>query len=318
MKPDHDSIFDLLALARRGDLPEADERRLRHLLATSAEARLLHDTGCAFDREAPVVAGDDERVARIEQEVLARLRERPAARRMSARFIVRACLVAAMITTSAVGASILSRKAPGPAALPSATPPVTASVEGERGESGPALAPVPTTRPSPPPTMPEPEALPTPSDPPAPPALPPKTTRAALPSAAPPPETRETRETVSPQALFSAASRARVRGDGAEAIRLSRQLVTEFPSSNEAVTTHLSLGMLYLQEGQVGPALDEFRAGRRLGPPVTMAEAIWGESQALRKLGRTVEERAALEELLSSYPESAYTGAARKRLAALP
>jgi TolA-binding protein len=135
-----------------------------------------------------------------------------------------------------------------------------------------------------------------------------------VPSAAPPAPL----PSLSPQALFSAASRARVDGDRAEAIALSRQLVAEFPSSKEAVTTHLSLGMLYLQDGQAAPALEEFRAYRGLGAQGSMAEAIWGESQALRQLGRVAEERAALEELRSSYPQSAYAAAARKRLAALP
>jgi hypothetical protein len=45
-----------------------------------------------------------------------------------------------------------------------------------------------------------------------------------------------------------------------------------------------------------------------------MPEAIWGESQALRRLGRADEERGALQELLDGYPQSAYSAAARKRL----
>jgi outer membrane protein assembly factor BamD (BamD/ComL family) len=48
-----------------------------------------------------------------------------------------------------------------------------------------------------------------------------------------------------------------------------------------------------------------------------MAEALWGEEQALQQLGRPSEERAVLEELLQNYPRSAYVAAAEKRLAAL-
>jgi TolA-binding protein len=120
------------------------------------------------------------------------------------------------------------------------------------------------------------------------------------------------------QSLFAAASRARVGGDRREAIRLSHELITRFPASGEAVTSHLSLGMLYLQDGQPAAALGEFRAYRKVGPKSSMAEPMWGESQALRQLGRTDEERATLEELLLAFPESAYAAAARKRLASAP
>jgi TolA-binding protein len=111
--------------------------------------------------------------------------------------------------------------------------------------------------------------------------------------------------------LFSAASRARVRGELDEAIRLSRELADRFPASPEAATVHLSLGMLYLQAGQPQRALDEFRSGPSAHRP---AEALWGESQALRRLGRIAEERAVLETLLERYPRAAYVAAARKRL----
>jgi TolA-binding protein len=118
--------------------------------------------------------------------------------------------------------------------------------------------------------------------------------------------------------LFSAANAARVRGDTGEAIALSRLLEDRFPLSSEAKTTHLTLGMLYLQGGQAGPALQEFRQYKALGAGATMPEALWGESQALRALGRSTEERAVLEELLHGYPQSAYASAAGKRLADIP
>jgi TolA-binding protein len=115
--------------------------------------------------------------------------------------------------------------------------------------------------------------------------------------------------------LFSAANAARVRGDVGEAIALSRLLEDRFPLSSEAKTTHLTLGMLYLQGGQAAPALHEFRQCKALGASATMPEALWGESQALRALGRYAEERAVLEELLQGFPQSAYASAATKRLA---
>jgi TolA-binding protein len=108
-----------------------------------------------------------------------------------------------------------------------------------------------------------------------------------------------------------------VRGDTRDAIALSCQLEEEYPTSREAVTSRLSLGMLYLQDRQPVAALEQFRGFRRVGSGATVPEAIWGESQALRQLGRAAEERATLEELLQAYPESAYAAAVRKRLADL-
>ncbi len=101
------------------------------------------------------------------------------------------------------------------------------------------------------------------------------------------------------------------------AVRLSRELEDRFPESREAVTTHLSLGLLYLQQGANADALLEFRRYRAVGAPSTMPDALWGESRALRQLGRVAEERAVLEELLDRYPSSAYAAAARRRLTEL-
>jgi TolA-binding protein len=317
MKSEHDAPFDLLALARRGELSVADQRRLRDLLASSPEARLLYEAGCAFDREAPVQPGDDALVDRIERRVQARLK--PSTTGARRRWIAGACIVAAVVATSAVAASVVRRSHQAPV-LPSAPPtappapvlgtpemPVTSTVTptdsaaASAAVSAPASVPtsVPvsaTASPPPPvPTRPAPASVePTPAPGPAQPDIP------------------------SPHALFAAANQARVSGDRAEAIRLSRQLVSLYPSSSEALTAHLSLGMMYLQGGNARLALDEFRAYRKLSPRGAGAEPLWGESQALHQLGRTAEERATLTELLASYPQSAYSDAARKRLALLP
>src|SRR5262249_4507542 len=98
--------------------------------------------------------------------------------------------------------------------------------------------------------------------------------------------------------LFAAANRARFGGDAALAIRLSRELEGRFPESPEAITTHLSLGLLYLQQDAAADALLEFRRYRAVGSLSTMPEALWGESRALRLLGHAAEERVVLQELL--------------------
>ena len=308
---------DLLALVRRGDASDADERRLRELLASSPESRVLYEAGRAFDTEAPVASGDDERIDRMERLVQKRLR-RNDARRPS--WILRAALAAVLITGGAVGAVELTRRTSNPS-----TP--TPSVK----------APAPTTivpsathaaiAPPPPAPEPAPEPVPEPAvETPVAPAV-----HVAIKTAAPVAPTEPAavtpdaavvedapQEVVTAFTLFAAANRARVAGDIKEAIRISRQLEDQFPETKEAVSTHLSLAMLYLQQHDGVPALDEFQRYRAVAPPASMPEAIWGESQALHELGRVAEERAALDELLAHYPQSAYSAAARKRLAGLP
>jgi tetratricopeptide (TPR) repeat protein len=121
----------------------------------------------------------------------------------------------------------------------------------------------------------------------------------------------------SPSELFADAKQARAAGDKTKAIAISRLLEETFPSSPEGITTHLSLGVLYLEQGQPALALQEYKIYRHIGSSLVMAEALWGEQQALQQLGRTSEERAVLEELLSNYPHSVYVAAAEQRLAAL-
>jgi len=115
-----------------------------------------------------------------------------------------------------------------------------------------------------------------------------------------------------------AANLARVRGDTLGAIALSQRLEELFPQSSEARTARLSLGVLYLQQGKPALSLEQFRTYRTPGGGVSTPEALWGEAEALHQLGRASEERAALDELLRGYPQSAYSAAAQKRLAAPP
>lgn len=106
-----------------------------------------------------------------------------------------------------------------------------------------------------------------------------------------------------------------MRGDATAAVALYERLQHEFPSSVEAKASNITLGLLYLQQGHATEALGAFQRSRASG--TASAEALWGESQALAKLGRRADERAALEELLRRHPNSAYDKAARKRLAGL-
>ena len=118
--------------------------------------------------------------------------------------------------------------------------------------------------------------------------------------------------------MFALATQARSKGDVAGAIAQSVQIEQFFPGSAEGITTHLSLGVLYLQSGDPNHALAEFDIYRHIGNPDLMAEALWGQAQALQKLARPSDEREILAELLKSYPRSVYVAAAKERIAALP
>ncbi len=118
--------------------------------------------------------------------------------------------------------------------------------------------------------------------------------------------------------MFAQARDARSKGDTARAIAMSLQIEQFFPGSPEGITTHLSLGVLYLQSGDPNHALAEFDIYRHIGNPDLMAEALWGQAEALQKLARPSDEREILQELLKSYPRSVYVAAAKERVAALP
>jgi tetratricopeptide (TPR) repeat protein len=112
-------------------------------------------------------------------------------------------------------------------------------------------------------------------------------------------------------ALFASANRERIRGNAGGAIALYERLRAEFPRSTEAAACNVTLGVLYLQLGQAERALGAFRRS-----PAT-AEALWGQAQALRQLGRPQEERLVLEDIVRRHGGSAYAPAAQKRLAEL-
>ena len=122
------------------------------------------------------------------------------------------------------------------------------------------------------------------------------------------------RRNLSASEMFEAAKAARTQGDTPEAIRLSKQIEEFFPNSEEGISTHLSLGLLYLEQNHADLALQEFATYRIIGSPEMKAEAYFGQAQALRKLGRAEDERIVLAELLQNYPRSAYVAAAQIRL----
>ena len=274
MSAERDKVDDFLALAGRG-----------------------------FDREADVLAGDEERVERIERAVQKRYAARPLARPRVRRFVAGAAggIFAAGVAFAAfrgVGAGD-GTKPLGPTARSNSVAGLSSAVPTALTQS---VESVPSVVSAPPAPLTS--------------SVPHAAARASaqpILEQAPPVDVNATAAT-----LFAAANRARVAGNTAQAIALSQQLLARFPRSAEASSTHLSLGMLRLQQGRATEALAEFQAYEAQGSGDASAEALWGKAQALRALGRSKEEMETLHELVRRFPRAAYAAAAQKRLAALP
>ena len=76
-----DSVEDLSALSRRGELDAAEQRRLQLALQSSSEARLLHRAGLDLDLAGSMLPGDDALAERVKRRVLARVLPAAAPRR---------------------------------------------------------------------------------------------------------------------------------------------------------------------------------------------------------------------------------------------
>ncbi|HEX3776543.1 MAG TPA: tetratricopeptide repeat protein [Polyangiaceae bacterium] len=253
--------------------------------------RELIDSSCASDPESPAPAGDEQRIERIARRVQQGMRVFRISPRVAQ--TLQSVGLSALIAGVAVTAIELSRWEPHPSKQ-------TASARAHVPDLSHDQRLVPVA--------PEPASSEAPQQ-----KIPAPDTSAASAASSPPIATKYE----SASALFADANQARVAGDTQKAIAISELLEATFPNSTEGITTHLSLGVLYLQAGQTERALSEFKTYRHIGSSSLMAEALWGEEQALQRLGRVAEERAVLEELLANYPQSVYVGAAEQRLGAL-
>lgn len=316
----HGAHEDLLVRARRGELGEAEERRLEAALQSSRELALLYEAGVEFDRGARLLPGDEARMNALVERTLARLeaqgrlssssRDVAQSRWSSRRLMLSALRVFA---ASLVLGSLLSfafakgweyarreQASPQRVAEAQSAPARTAAPRSARQAAG-------TAEPEP--------ALPAEAPDPA-------QSRAGEGRAvsstgqprglvsAPP----KAVEPLAPSELFARASEARRKGDIEGAIALYESLCNAHPDSIEARDARLLLGNLRLGQRAPREALQEFE---NYGAGALTLEALWGRAQALRKLG-SPEERAVLERLLREHPSSPYEAAARKRLQQLP
>jgi TolA-binding protein len=329
---------DLVVLSWREPLSEAERRRLRDVLASSEETRWFEAAGRALDAETPILAGDD---ARIEQ-IVGRVERGKSAARRSGRSRFGRWLAVGLL---AAGVSVASVRIPRSwlgALERKSTPASEASPRAPVTDTAPAVSALPPPADTTIPVVgaPMPAAAPLVVEP---------TPRAIdpAPRRMPPPEKhavqRESASTegtprveasavtarfddvtaattvagTTAEELFVAANRARTRGDTADAIALYRRLRSEFPRSMQASGAGVTLGVLYLQQGESAAALQVFRTLRAEAGRNPSAEVLWGLAQALRRTGGTGEERSVLEELVQRHPRSAYVTAARKRISEL-
>ncbi len=242
--------------------------------------------------------GDALRPARAPEpgdaELLRRLVDRVVAAPPAPRPSLRLRLLGAGGVGLAVGAAVLAgllHRAPPPArpVETRVTPVTTASPP-------PATAPATTARAATPDT----DLLPAPTAP----AVTPSAPREAMPTAA---------------ELFARANGARRQGRDPEAVAGYRALQRAFPSSPEAVASHMSLGRLLLDDrSDPAGALAQFDRYLASGSHRELREeALIGRALALGQLARSKEERQAWKALLQEYPGSMYADQARDRVAAL-
>lgn len=284
-----DSVEDLIALSRRGELDAAERRRLELTLASSSEARLLHRAGLELDEAGAVLPGDDALAARIQRRVLARVLPAPARRR---RFLPWAIAAAVVCVALAAGGTVAGlRPLRAIFSVPAPKPLGKTAVPARRALLVVKAVPVPVPVPAP----------------------------AVAPAAAAPAATPKVAgsDAGSASELFASAASARRRGKAQEAMLLYDALQSRFPASAEANAADMALGMLRLQRGSARSALDHFTRYLSRNPRAELAcDALWGKAQALSNLGRSAEARRSYASLLERCPDSTYAAAARSKLEA--
>jgi TolA-binding protein len=296
-----DCSSDLVARGRQRTLTRDERLRLEAHLDGCDDCRLELEIGADFDAIAGVRAGDDVLDAQLADAVMRRTGGRRGRRaRIAPLAAAAACLLVAAAATAGVAQRWTHVVAPAPAAAVRG-----AGVSGHLG-----AAPVEGPR--------APEAAPTaalaaaPSPPVS--APPSRAKHAAAPHVA-----GVHAEDESAASLFQGANDERRHGHLTTAISLYDELERRFPTSDEARTSHVSLGRLLLERGlwaEALPQLDEYLAANPAG---TLApEALFGKARALDALGRRDDARRAWARLLASSPDGVYAAQARQRLDALP
>jgi hypothetical protein len=114
--------------------------------------------------------------------------------------------------------------------------------------------------------------------------------------------------------LAEAAQRKREAKDYQETARLYRELLRRFPDSPEAAAIPVRLGDLLASTSDHEGALAAYDLYLRRGAKQLAPEAELGRIAALRALGRTAEEREAIEAYLAAHPDDHRVPELRSRL----
>jgi TolA-binding protein len=309
---------DLVARSRRRALTDDERIRLEAHLEGCTECQLELELGADFDAMAGVRPGDDVLDARLAEDVLRRL----SGRRRPTRSVVlpmmaaaAACTLIAAAALAGVGEGWVRRTLAPPAAHVESAAIRAAAVAARVGVAAIARPGEPadpaTAREASPP------AAPLESTPAATPAATVVATSAARAPRAASSGSHGEGETAA--SLFQSANAERRRGHLTTAISLYDELERRFPRSEEARTSHVSLGRLLLERGLWADALPQLDEYLTASPAGTLApEALFGEARALEALGRRDEARRAWSHLLGSYPDSVYATQARQRLQSPP
>ena len=305
-----DEVDDLLLYARRGTLARDDARELDAHLGTCVTCRLSLALGRAAGPLPALGAEDDAMAARLVGRALApRAVAAPASRVPRAR-VPRWATVAAVLALAAGVASAAvwtsRRLAASASEAPRSSAPRSSLHLARRVFAPPPVSADAPSESAPPPVSPmavadarRVVALPRPAEPPRAPA-----------TTAVPAETAAV--------LFGAANDARRARRLDDAARIYDVLQTRFPTSREAILSHLSLGTLALGRGDFASALAQFDAYLDAGAADLGEEALLGKARALAGLGRAAEEREVWRVLEARYPTSEYRWRARQRLGELP
>jgi hypothetical protein len=113
--------------------------------------------------------------------------------------------------------------------------------------------------------------------------------------------------------LLERAQTERAAGHRKLAAKTYRMLIRHHADSKEARSALVSLGQLELDLGRAGAAIKAFDRYLRDGG-LLAEDAHFGKIRALRKLGRSAEERAAIEVFVRKHPDSPYRESLEERL----
>ena len=115
--------------------------------------------------------------------------------------------------------------------------------------------------------------------------------------------------------LIATAREKKAKSDLIGAIESYQKLIRLYPSKPESKAALVTVGQLYLKQGNAPLAEKAFRQYQTQGNTLLGPEALLGESDALRMQGKTDEELNALKLFARLYPQSLHNHRVSKRIA---